>query len=128
MCAGNNSCYTLHIAYNNIVLFHIDLLAIVNEVGLVIIRCSTECFKNIKIMDKENMFINTNSSLVFSCRVIETKNSEFTVGDLVFGNFGWVTHTICNGNPEGHPHGLRKLDPNSPISPSTAVGILGMPG
>ncbi len=62
------------------------------------------------------------------CRVIETKHSDFAVGDLVFGNFGWVTRTISDGNPEGHPHGLRKLDPNQPVPPSTAVGILGMTG
>ena len=59
---------------------------------------------------------------------METKNTKYAVGDLVFGNFGWVTRTISNGNPEGHPHGLRKLDPTSTVSPSTAVGILGMPG
>ena len=61
-------------------------------------------------------------------RVIESKHKDYAVGDMVFGGFGWTTHSICNGDPKGHGHGLRKLDPSLPVSPSTALGILGMPG
>ena len=61
-------------------------------------------------------------------RVIESKNKDYAVGDLVQGYFGWKTHSICNGSSEGHPLGLTKVDPTREISPSTSVGILGMPG
>jgi len=53
--------------------------------------------------------------------VVSSDVEGFTAGDLVFGNTGWQTHAIGNGE------GLRKLDPDAaPIS--TALGILGMPG
>ena len=57
--------------------------------------------------------------------VIESKNKDYVVGDLVVGNFGWVTRSVCDGSTDQR---LRKLDPASPASPSTALGILGMPG
>ena len=61
---------------------------------------------------------------------MESKNAEYSVGDLVVGNFGWTTHTVCNktqqvATSEG---GVRKLDPAIYTSPSTALGVLGMPG
>lgn len=60
-----------------------------------------------------------------SYRVIETKNAGYAVGDLVTGNFGWVTLTICKAEDLTS---VRKLDSNLPVSPSTALGILGMTG
>ena len=45
------------------------------------------------------------------------------------GHYGWRTHTITDGKDiPGKPYGTRKLDPNVHTSPSTGVGILGMPG
>ena len=61
-------------------------------------------------------------------RVIESKNSDYAIGDMVHSTFGWVTHAVCNGTQEGHMFGLRKIDTSSSVSPSTALGILGMPG
>jgi len=56
-------------------------------------------------------------------RVIESKNKNFVVGDLVVSNFGWCTHTISTGDAP-----VRKIDPSIPLRASTALGILGMPG
>ena len=53
---------------------------------------------------------------------------NYNVGDLVFGHFGWQSHSICDGNPAEHRHGLYKIDPAIPLPDSTALGILGMPG
>ena len=61
-------------------------------------------------------------------RVVETKHADYLVGDIVFGTFTWSTYTVCNGDPSQHLFGLRKIDPASSISPSTALGILGMTG
>lgn len=58
-----------------------------------------------------------------SFRVVESKNSGHAVGDLVVAHFGWCSHTIANGDTV-----LRKLDSTIALSPSTALGILGMPG
>jgi NADPH-dependent curcumin reductase len=55
------------------------------------------------------------------CEVVETRNPEFAVGDLVLSYSGWQSHALSDGR------GLRKLDPSrAPIS--TALGVLGMPG
>ena len=61
--------------------------------------------------------------------MIESKNKDFSVGDLVDGHYGWRTHTITDGKDiPGKPYGTRKLDPTVHTSPSTGIGILGMPG
>ena len=53
--------------------------------------------------------------------IINSKNSNFRVGDIVAARIGWVTHAISDGTD------LRKIDQNvAPIS--TALGVLGMPG
>ena len=62
------------------------------------------------------------------CRVTESKNKEYAVGDLIVASFGWRTHTISDGKPPRGSGGLQKISPSIPLSPSTAVGILGMPG
>ena len=59
-------------------------------------------------------------------RVIESKNADFAVGDLVFAKYGWQTHTVTDGKDEAVR--LSKIDPTIPLSPSTALGVLGMPG
>lgn len=57
-------------------------------------------------------------------RVVESKNSEFKVGDYVVGAFGWRTLTISNGKQVSKLN--RALYTDQKLS--TAVGILGMPG
>ena len=61
-------------------------------------------------------------------RVTESKNKDYAVGDVVVASFGWRTHTISDGKPLPGVSGVRKIDPSIPVSPSTGVGILGMPG
>ncbi|QPM91747.1 NADP-dependent oxidoreductase [Pseudooceanicola algae] len=53
-------------------------------------------------------------------RVITSRDPKFSKDDLVFGMFGWASHGCLPGRQ------LRKLDPALP--PSTALGVLGMPG
>jgi NADPH-dependent curcumin reductase CurA len=53
--------------------------------------------------------------------VIESKSSDFRVGDFVVGNLNWSDFNTVDSRE------LRKVDPDiAPIS--TALGILGMPG
>lgn len=53
--------------------------------------------------------------------IINSKNSNFRIGDIVAARIGCVTHAISDGTD------LRKIDQNvAPIS--TALGVLGMPG
>ncbi|NIZ11306.1 NADP-dependent oxidoreductase [Pseudooceanicola sp. HF7] len=52
--------------------------------------------------------------------VLASRDPAFSEGDLVFGMFGWASHGCLPGKA------LRKLDPDLP--PSTALGVLGMPG
>ncbi len=53
-------------------------------------------------------------------RVIASCAPAFAEGDLVFGMLGWASHGCLPAKQ------LRKLDPDLP--PSTALGVLGMPG
>ena len=54
-------------------------------------------------------------------KVIESKHSEYQVGDIVNASIGWQEYGVAQGE------GLRKIDPMiAPIS--TGAGILGMPG
>ncbi len=56
-------------------------------------------------------------------RVVESRNSDFTVGDVVEGRTGWTEYAAVD--PARVP--LRKIDATrAPIS--TAVGVMGMPG
>ncbi|TPM94469.1 NADP-dependent oxidoreductase [Mesorhizobium sp. B2-1-3A] len=53
--------------------------------------------------------------------VVETRHSDWQVGDVVVHDAGWQDYTITDGT------GMRRLDARSaPVS--TALGILGMPG
>ena len=63
-------------------------------------------------------------------RVTESKNKDYAVGDLIVATFGWQTHTISGGKSvQGvDVTGFQKIDPSIPLSPSTALGILGMTG
>ena len=54
-------------------------------------------------------------------QVVESKHSDFQVGDVVNAHIGWQEYGVSGGEE------LRKIDPTiAPIS--TGVGILGMPG
>ena len=62
-------------------------------------------------------------------RVTESKNKDYTVGDLLVAFFGWRSHTISDGiRPSSVGFGFYKVDPSIPLSPSTSLGILGMTG
>lgn len=54
--------------------------------------------------------------------VIASKSDAFQPGDMAFGMFGWASHGVAPANM------LRKLDKNLPLSPTVALGVLGMPG
>jgi NADPH-dependent curcumin reductase CurA len=53
--------------------------------------------------------------------IIDSRNSDFTVGTLVRCHTGWTTHAILPGEM------LKRLEVGLP-TPSTALGVLGMPG
>lgn len=53
-------------------------------------------------------------------RVLASRASGFAEGDLVTGMTGWVSHASLPGTE------LRKLD--TALPPTTALGVLGMPG
>ncbi len=57
--------------------------------------------------------------------VMESDADGFRPGDLVEGRTGWQEHAAVD--PAKHPGGLRIVPPG-PNPPSTALGILGMPG
>ena len=54
-------------------------------------------------------------------RVVESRDEKIAPGDLVLSYSGWRTHAVAKGST------LRKLDPRV-APPSTALGVLGMPG
>lgn len=53
--------------------------------------------------------------------IVESKNAHFHPGDFVIGFMNWADFNISDGK------NLRTLDPQI-TSPSTALGVLGMPG
>ncbi|RKR15259.1 hypothetical protein CLV91_1341 [Maribacter vaceletii] len=56
--------------------------------------------------------------------VVESKNADFSVGDIVQGKCGWQEYVICDGSPY---HMMYKVEQR--ILPySTALGVLGMTG
>ena len=58
--------------------------------------------------------------------MLESKNADYSVGDIVVGSFGWTTHSISDGKVILFE--VIKLDPAIHTSTSTALGVLGMPG
>ena len=71
----------------------------------------------------------TNKPKNFFFRIIESKNADYKVGEVVVAHFGWRTHTIVGEvTLKASPPILRRIDPSITISLSTALGILGMPG
>ena len=57
--------------------------------------------------------------------VVESNAEGYRPGDLVEGRTGWQEYAAVD--PAKHPGGLRVL-PAGPHAPSTALGVLGMPG
>ena len=55
------------------------------------------------------------------CRVEQSLNEKYRVGDLVLAYTGWQDYALSDGE------GLQKLDANM-AHPSYALGLLGMPG
>ncbi|MGQ7804509.1 NADP-dependent oxidoreductase [Hafnia alvei] len=55
------------------------------------------------------------------CRVEQSLNEKYQVGDLVLAYTGWQDYALSDGE------GLQKLDANM-VHPSYALGLLGMPG
>src|SRR5690606_28696593 len=54
-------------------------------------------------------------------KVVDSKNKDYQVGDIVEGRLNWADYSVSNGK------GLRKVD--SSLAPiSTALGVVGMPG
>lgn len=54
-------------------------------------------------------------------KIVESKNENFQIGDIVEGQLNWSDYSVSNGRH------LRKVDPDfAPIS--TALGVIGMPG
>jgi len=61
-------------------------------------------------------------------KVLESKNSKFPKDALVFGAFGWRTHTVFNPDTEKSAHPAYVLPPLGDLPVSVALGNLGMPG
>lgn len=55
-------------------------------------------------------------------RVVASTDEKFTQGDIVLSYGGWQTHSV---EKSGH---VRRLDADSGLPLSTALGVLGMPG
>ena len=58
-------------------------------------------------------------------RVIQSKSSKYSVGDVLVGNNGWRSHCV---HSDSESEKYFKLDPSLPVRSSTALGVLGMPG
>ncbi len=61
-------------------------------------------------------------------RVIDSKNPNYKVGDNIFGQLGWRTHTVFNPSSDANllpPYVLPSFG-NLPLS--LAIGALVMPG
>jgi prostaglandin reductase 1 len=60
--------------------------------------------------------------------VIESRNDEFRVGSIIFGNLGWRTLTKVDPKNYANKHDLYILPDYNNIPFSYALGALGMPG
>ncbi|KAG5684372.1 hypothetical protein PVAND_013607 [Polypedilum vanderplanki] len=61
-------------------------------------------------------------------KIIESKNENFPIGSLVFGNFGWRSLTIVDPKTFKNKYDLYLLPDIGQLSSSLALGVLGMPG
>lgn len=76
------------------------------------------------------MQISINQVTFVFIRVIESKNSEYEVGTLVIGYFGWRNLTVVDPKvvPTAMKNHMFKLPDIGGLSPSLGLGALGMPG
>ena len=93
--------------------------------GLITFVCSSS-FSRVIILtttEQQKEFQLYEITKKFSChRVIESKNKDFSVGDLVDGHYGWRTHTITYGKGiPGKPYGTQK---NRPCCPHFSIHSL----
>ncbi|XP_076257730.1 prostaglandin reductase 1-like isoform X1 [Rhynchophorus ferrugineus] len=59
----------------------------------------------------------------------ESKNSKFPVGKYCFGQFGWRSHTVSDGEVQPNEQLFQYVLPDfKGLSPSLGLGVLGMPG
>lgn len=56
--------------------------------------------------------------------ILESKNPSFSIGDIVQGKFGWQEYVVSDGSPDKM---MYKVETHG-LSPSTALGVLGMTG
>ncbi|XP_059607982.1 prostaglandin reductase 1-like [Phlebotomus argentipes] len=61
-------------------------------------------------------------------RIIESKNAKFPANSWMFAYFGWRTHTVINPETAPVEAQVRLLGDMGNLSPSLALGSLGMPG
>lgn len=66
-------------------------------------------------------------------KILESKNPKFPVGKRIVGYLGWRTHTVLNPDAPAAKEQIIKDKPYvipdfGDLSPSLALGILGMPG
>ncbi|XP_055584681.1 prostaglandin reductase 1-like [Uranotaenia lowii] len=61
-------------------------------------------------------------------KVIDSRNEKYPRGSIVFGQFGWRTHTICNPDKYNGGSNLYLLPEFGSLPLSLGLGILGMPG
>ncbi|KAL0272574.1 UNVERIFIED_CONTAM: hypothetical protein PYX00_005493 [Menopon gallinae] len=63
-------------------------------------------------------------------KVIESKNPDYNVGDLVYAHVGWRTHTNVKKEEEKKDpfSTIYKLPDFEGLPPSLGLGVLGMPG
>ena len=66
-------------------------------------------------------------------KILESKNSKYPVGKRILGYLGWRSHTVLNPDDPPHDNELMKDKPYlvpdfGELSPSLALGVLGMPG
>jgi len=115
--------------------FRIEEFEIPNEVKEDEILCQAE-YISIDPNIRPCMSGNPIGSIIIGdqlCRVLKSANYKYPEGSLVFGKFGWSTHTLVKPYDEGwiHQNHLHSIFPlpdmkNQPIS--YALGVLGMPG
>ena len=58
---------------------------------------------------------------------MESKNTDYAVGDYITALFGWRTHTIVAAD-QLKVFRVTKINPALSQPKSTAIGVLGMPG
>ncbi len=78
------------------------------------------------------MLLSLDEHILYNCRVISTKDSDYPIGSEWIGHFGWRTHTVVNPKKTGSvfmtPGRVAPLPSLGNLPKSLALGALGMPG